>query len=133
MREHPYFTRHCEGRTREYIDDLCNYAAVPERPMPLHVCDRIPDIEANRGDFDIVSFARRGDAILFRPGLLHGGGATATSQPRRTLSIRCFGDDVVYQPPLRPAPTYPGVSALIQPGEPLRGPWFPQRYPRPGG
>lgn len=229
----PYFTRHYEGTMREFVDDYCNYAAVPEYRMllehspitdvvaavlgterlwlfydqifvkdaptgearrtpwhqdstywitggrqlggcwitlddtpaaeslefvrgshlgptyagtafdyndettphtPLDVYDRIPDIEANRGDFDIVSFAtRRGDAILFHPGVLHGGGATATSRPRRTLSIRFFGDDVVYQPSPRPAPTYPGISALIQPGEPLRGPWFPQLYPRPGG
>ena len=90
----------------------------------------IPDIEADRDAFDIVSFAiKRGDVVLFHPGLLHGGGATADSSPRRTLSIRFFGDDIVYAPKKRPAPTYPGTSALIEPGQPLRGPWFPQVHP----
>jgi len=78
-----------------------------------------------------VSFPiTRGDVILFHPGLLHGGGATADGSPRRTLSIRFFGDDVVYAPKKRPAPIYPGTSALIEPGQPLRGPWFPQVHPR---
>jgi ectoine hydroxylase-related dioxygenase (phytanoyl-CoA dioxygenase family) len=69
--------------------------------------------------------------VLFHPGLLHGGGARPGGRPRRTLSIRFFGDDVVYQPKARPAPPYPGTSALVAPGQPLRGPWFPQLYPRP--
>ena len=34
-----------------------------------------------------------------------------------------------YQTRPRPAPTYPGTAALLKPGEPLRGPWFPQLYP----
>lgn len=94
--------------------------------------ERIPDIEADRASFDIVSFPiTSGDVVLFHPGLLHGGGASATSRPRRTLSLRFYGDDVVYEDRPRPAPRYPGTSALIQPGEPLRGPWFPQVYPRP--
>jgi ectoine hydroxylase-related dioxygenase (phytanoyl-CoA dioxygenase family) len=115
------------GTSFDYHDETAPY-------QPLSVYERIPDIESRRDDFDIVSFGtRRGDVILFHPGMLHGGGATATSGPRHTLSIRFFGDDVVYRPQPRPAPTYPGTSALLQPGEPLRGPWFPQVYPRPGG
>jgi ectoine hydroxylase-related dioxygenase (phytanoyl-CoA dioxygenase family) len=112
------------GTAFDYHDETTPFA-------PLDVYDRIPDIEADRTRHDIVSFAtRRGDVVLFHPGLLHGGGATSTSRPRRTLSIRFFGDDVVYRPQPRPAPTYPGISALVKPGEPLRGPWFPQLYPR---
>ena len=90
----------------------------------------IPDIEADRDAFDIVSFPiTRGDVVMFHPGLLHGGGATATSSPRRTLSIRFFGDDVVYEPKRRPSPKFPGTTARVEPGEPLRGPWFPQVHP----
>jgi ectoine hydroxylase-related dioxygenase (phytanoyl-CoA dioxygenase family) len=100
--------------------------------QPGDVYPRLPDIEADRSSFDIISFPiTRGDVVMFHPGLLHGGGATATSRPRRTLSIRFFGDDVVYERRPRPAPTYPGISALLEPGEPLRGPWFPQLLPRP--
>jgi ectoine hydroxylase-related dioxygenase (phytanoyl-CoA dioxygenase family) len=68
--------------------------------------------------------------VMFHPSMLHGGGATGTSAPRRTLSLRFFGDDVVYEPRPRPAPRYPGTSACVSEGEPLRGPWFPQVFPR---
>jgi ectoine hydroxylase-related dioxygenase (phytanoyl-CoA dioxygenase family) len=105
-----------------------NDETVPYQP---HGYERIPDIEADRASFDIVSFPiTRGDVVLFHPAMLHGGGATAGGRPRRTLSLRFFGDDVVYETRPRPAPRYPGTSALLQPGDPLRGPWFPQVYPR---
>ncbi len=36
---------------------------------------RLPDIEADRGAFDIISFPNEpGDAVLFHPSILHGGG-----------------------------------------------------------
>ena len=44
--------------------------------QPGDTYPRIPDIEADRASFDIVSFPiTRGDVILFHPGLLHGGGS----------------------------------------------------------
>lgn len=93
--------------------------------------ERLPDIEADRASYDIVSFGiERGDVVIFHPGMLHGGGGTVASRPRRTLSIRFFGDDVTYRVPPKPAPPYPGISALIREGEPLRGPWFPQVWPQ---
>jgi ectoine hydroxylase-related dioxygenase (phytanoyl-CoA dioxygenase family) len=93
--------------------------------------ERTPDIEADRDAFDIVSFANQpGDAVMFHPRMLHGGGAS--SSPRRTLSIRFFGDDVVYEPrPGKPSPPYPGVAATLKPGDPLRSSWMPQLLPRP--
>jgi ectoine hydroxylase-related dioxygenase (phytanoyl-CoA dioxygenase family) len=98
---------------------------------PGDTYERIPDIEADRASFDIVSFdVTRGDVILFHPGLLHGGGSAMGGKGRRTLSLRFFGDDIVYKEQPRPAPPYPGISALVAPGEPLRGPWFPQVHPR---
>lgn len=109
----------------DYDDETAPYAPNDHR-------EPIPDIEADRSSFDIVSFGiERGDVILFHPALLHGGGGTVASRPRRTLSVRFFGDDVVYRVPPRPAPSYPGTAALVKEGEPLRGPWFPQLYPRP--
>ncbi len=111
------------GTAFDYADDTTPFTAGDTYP-------RIPDIEADRSSFDIVSFPiRRGDVIVFHPGMLHGGGATLDAPPRRTLSLRFFGENVVYRQQPRPAPTYPGISALIKPGEPLRGPWFPQVYP----
>jgi ectoine hydroxylase-related dioxygenase (phytanoyl-CoA dioxygenase family) len=92
---------------------------------------RIPDIEAERGSFDIVSFEiEPGDVVMFHPATLHGGGASEGR--RRTLSVRFFGSDVVYeQRPGRSEPPYPGLPATCTPGEPLRGSWFPQLLPRP--
>lgn len=115
------------GTAFDYDDETTPYAPNDHR-------ERIPDIEANRDRYDIVSFEiERGDVVLFHPALLHGGGGTAASRPRRTLSVRFFGDDVVYRVPPRAAPSYAGTAALIEEGEPLRGPWFPQLYPRPAG
>ena len=57
---------------------------------------------------------------------------TAVGSRRRTLSIRFFGDDVTYEPRPRPEPPYPGIAEVCEPGEPLRGHWFPQLR-GPGG
>ncbi|XOV84785.1 MAG: phytanoyl-CoA dioxygenase family protein [bacterium] len=55
---------------------------------------RLPDIEAARGDYDIVSFAvAPGDVLIFHPAMLHGGAAVAPGKTRRTLSLRYFGED----------------------------------------
>jgi ectoine hydroxylase-related dioxygenase (phytanoyl-CoA dioxygenase family) len=91
----------------------------PSRPL-------IPDVEADRDAFDIVSFAvEPGDLVVFHPNTLHGGGSPIAS-PRRTLSIRFYGDDIVYEPRAVPQPPYPGLDAQCRPGDPLRGQWFPQ-------
>ncbi|MBV8682803.1 MAG: phytanoyl-CoA dioxygenase family protein, partial [Caulobacteraceae bacterium] len=51
---------------------------------PLHAGEelpRLPDIEAERRAFDIVSFAvEPGDVVLFHPRMLHGGAATRGGQ-----------------------------------------------------
>lgn len=55
---------------------------------------RLPDIEADRSSYDIVSFAvQPGDVIMFHPAMLHGGAPAASGKRRRTLSLRYFGDD----------------------------------------
>ena len=92
---------------------------------------RLPDIEADRGAFDIVSFPNEpGDALFFHPQTLHGG--AAGSGPRHTLSLRFFGKDSHYSPrPGRPSPPCPGVAETCEPGRPLRSGWFPKVLPRP--
>jgi hypothetical protein len=63
-----------------------------QSPLP-----RLPDIQANRGDFDIVSWdLTPGDIIVFHLGILHGGGGTSPGLRRRTASLRFMGPDVVY-------------------------------------
>ncbi|GGC41315.1 phytanoyl-CoA dioxygenase [Novosphingobium marinum] len=55
---------------------------------------RLPDIEASRAAYDIVSWATEpGDGIIFHPSVLHGGGQTDAGEERRTVSLRFFGDD----------------------------------------
>ena len=92
---------------------------------------RLPDIQADRDAYDIVSFPNEpGDVVMFHPAVLHGGGASANE--RRTLSLRFFGDDVVYEPrPGKASPPFPGVDVTVKPGQPLRSSWFPQVRPRP--
>ena len=69
---------------------------------PLHPhssLPRLPDIEAERGAWDIVSWAvQPGDLIVFHPAVLHGGAATHAGARRRTLTLRFFGERAVYDP-----------------------------------
>jgi ectoine hydroxylase-related dioxygenase (phytanoyl-CoA dioxygenase family) len=53
----------------------------------------LPDIEAARASYDIISWAiEPGDIVIFHPGMLHGGAPTRSGQRRRTISLRFFGD-----------------------------------------
>ena len=64
----------------------------PDSPLP-----RLPDIEAARADFDIVSWAvEPGDLIVFHPATLHGGAPTRPGKRRRTLTLRFFGENARY-------------------------------------
>lgn len=70
----------------------------PEDPTePLYEGDafpRLPDIEADRDRWDIVSAdMARGDVLVFNMNSLHGGAPTFPGQRRRTLSFRFFGPD----------------------------------------
>jgi len=56
-------------------------------PMP-----RLPDIEAERGAYDIISWDNDpGDVVVFHLGVLHGGAGTAPGLRRRTVSMRFLG------------------------------------------
>ena len=93
----------------------------PGSPLP-----RLPDIEASRGDWDIVSWAvEPGDLIVFHPALLHGGAPTHSGGRRRTLTLRFFGTDAVYD--TRPGSDGPRVSGFhqrLRQGDPFRDPAF---------
>ncbi|MCR9279343.1 MAG: phytanoyl-CoA dioxygenase family protein [Pseudomonadaceae bacterium] len=94
---------------------------------------QLPDIDANRDEWDIVSWPiEPGDVILLHPGLLHGGGHTGADTRRRTLTVRCYGDDVVYaqRPTNMPsAPRRPGLGLKLRPGDPLRHSSMPRLRP----
>lgn len=87
----------------------------------------LPDIEADRSKWDIVSWAiEPGDAVIFHPSILHGGAPTHVGSKRRTLSLRYFGPDTVFakRPGPHTAPQVPGLNELT-PGDPFRNPAFP--------
>ena len=66
-------------------------------PLP-----RLPDIQAQRDDFDILSWdVARGDLIVFHLGILHGGAGTASGMRRRTVSRSFLGPDVVFDGRMR--------------------------------
>ncbi len=82
----------------------------------------LPDIEAHRDAFDIVSFAvDPGDVVFFHPAMLHGGAPTRPGQRRRTLTLRYFGSDARYEArPGRAGPRVAGLHERMTPGAPFR-------------
>lgn len=60
-----------------------------------HVGTPIPDVQAARDEYDIISFpCEVGDVVCFHFGTLHGGGATTgAEQTRRAVALRYFGED----------------------------------------
>ncbi|MCZ6711529.1 MAG: phytanoyl-CoA dioxygenase family protein [Gammaproteobacteria bacterium] len=95
----------------------------------------LPDIQAERDQWDIVAAEiTPGDVVIFHPGVLHGGGPTKQVERRRAITVRCYGDDVVYvkRPDSRPTvPLTPGLSLALNPGDPLRHPYYPKLRPLP--
>jgi ectoine hydroxylase-related dioxygenase (phytanoyl-CoA dioxygenase family) len=116
----------------------------PDADMP-----RLPDIEANRDSWDIVSWAvEPGDVIAFHPRVLHGGAPTQPGDLRRTLSLMYFGGDATFvERPVNPmfearqranggsvrvrkGRSSPRLYANLRPGDPFRDPVFPMLLPR---
>lgn len=92
---------------------------------PLHpgsTLPRLPDIEAERNAHEIIAFAvEPGDVVIFHPQLLHGGAATTGGARRRTLTLRFFGEDSVYDPREGGAgPPVKGFHQRMTAGEPFR-------------
>jgi ectoine hydroxylase-related dioxygenase (phytanoyl-CoA dioxygenase family) len=89
----------------------------PDAALP-----RLPDIEAHRDAFDIVSFAAEpGDVVFFHPAILHGGAPTRPGQRRRTLTLRYFGPGARYEArPGRAGPRVEGFHEQMTPGAPFR-------------
>ncbi len=105
-----------------------------DETLPIYPGDqlpRLPDIEGHRKDFDIVSFAvEPGDVVMFHPKMLHGGAATHGGARRRTLTLRFFGQNSVYETrPLPAGPRMPGLHEL-KPGEPFRNEGFLKLLPK---
>ena len=91
---------------------------------------RLPDIEADRdapnSPWDIVGYETRpGDVVLFHPKMLHGGGATHPDGRRRTLTLRFFGEDAIYEArDGRAGPVIKGFHDRMRTGDTFRDPSF---------
>lgn len=104
---------------------------ISQSSHPLSPFDRLPDIEANRSDYDIISFdVEPGDVIIHHVMTVHGSrGNMSKNQVRRAVSLRYCGDDIVYCD--RP-------GAMVQPylidkpdeGAPLYSKDYPLVWPR---
>ena len=91
----------------------------------------VPDIDANREEYDIVSFdmAPR-DALIFSARILHGArGNSSSTQDRVALSTRWLGDDVLWDPREGVDPTVDPAQVLVDPGMPPRdNSFFPEIF-----
>ncbi|MGB0379532.1 MAG: phytanoyl-CoA dioxygenase family protein [Luminiphilus sp.] len=91
----------------------------------------VPDIEANREEYDIVSFDMApGDALIFSAWILHGArGNSSSTQDRVALSTRWLGDDVLWDPREGVDPTVDPTQVLVDPGTPPRdNSFFPEIF-----
>jgi ectoine hydroxylase-related dioxygenase (phytanoyl-CoA dioxygenase family) len=109
--------------------------ALDDDTAPLHATDevpRLPDIEADRAAFDIVSWGvEPGDVVLFHPATLHGGAPTHAGGRRRTLTLRFFGEPSSSDKRPGPAgPRAPGFHERMSQGAPFRDPAFLKLRPR---
>ena len=98
----------------------------------------LPDIEAERAQWPVVSWATQpADVVIFHPAMLHGGGDTGPGQRRRTLSLRFFGEavHVAQRPGRQPVEATQRHGAQVHPltrmraaadGSPFRDPAFPK-------
>lgn len=94
---------------------------------------QLPNIQKEREKWDIRSHASQpGDLLVIHPKVLHGGAPTSEEMQRRTMTVNVFGPDVTFQPkPTRINMRFPGLAEALQPGDPLRHPYFPKLRPVP--
>ena len=88
--------------------------------------ETIPDIDSNRADYNILSWALRpGDCIVFHMRTVHGAPATTGMKTRRRgFSTRWLGDDACFAiRRWKTSPPYREVN--LKPGDKMEHPSFP--------
>jgi len=91
--------------------------------------EKIPDIDAARGDYDILSWdLEPGDAVAFHALTIHGAPGNRSDRGRRVLSLRVVGEDAVYNP--HAAASKPHREPACRPGERLDPEVFPLLWHR---
>lgn len=95
-----------------------------------------PDIEANRGDYELVSWDMEpGDVVFFNGRTVHGGGGRLPDgEGLRVFNTKWLGDDVrVCFRPEGMDPDHSGVmtAAGLGPGDRVNGPLYPEVWRSP--
>ena len=104
---------------------------VTQTPIKSSPEQRCPDIEANRSDYDIVTFdVVPGDVIVHHVRTVHGAGGNGSDRWRRAMSFRYTGADVRYKNRQGAIPQV-GMTHDLQDGDPLFSKDYPLVYPRP--
>jgi ectoine hydroxylase-related dioxygenase (phytanoyl-CoA dioxygenase family) len=96
--------------------------------------ERMPDIEADRPSYDIVSFDMvPGDCVAFAGMTVHGAPGNASDlHARRALSTVWLGDDAIFA--VRPGKVRPYFEGHgLKPGDPMDCHYFPRVWPRDNG
>ena len=90
--------------------------------------EELPDIDANRRDYDILSWALGpGDALAFDYRTVHGAPAnTSASAQRRAFSLRLVGDDATFAKRAGVVTSPPFNDVGLLHGDALVGREFPQ-------
>jgi ectoine hydroxylase-related dioxygenase (phytanoyl-CoA dioxygenase family) len=98
--------------------------------QPATGLEPVPDIEADRGSYDIAAWSLEpGDTIIFDYRTLHGTGDAMVKSLRRAFSTRWLGDDATYCE--RAGETSPPYSHHgMRHGERMREDWFPVLWRR---
>lgn len=104
------------------------YAAKPAGAED--VLDKLPDIEANPDDYDLVFFDYKpGDCSVHHIRTIHGSkGNKSKTTRRRAVTVRYCGDDATYL--ARPYAPEQGHGAYLKDGDPIGGPDYPLVWPR---
>jgi ectoine hydroxylase-related dioxygenase (phytanoyl-CoA dioxygenase family) len=91
----------------------------------------LPDIEANRPGYPIISWALEpGDAVFFHMLALHGAAGVDGVRRRRVLSVRFMGEDIRHAPRRwKTSPHFPGLVDELPAGAEMVHPLFPIVWP----
>ncbi|WP_353257613.1 phytanoyl-CoA dioxygenase family protein [Hyphomonas sp.] len=106
-------------------------ALVAQTPLPASGLPKLPDIEGNMADFDIISFdVKPGDVIIHEGRTVHGSGGNNSHRPRRAFSLQYCGDDVRYHK--RAGRFFSSrMTHSLLPGDALFAKDYPVVWPRP--
>ena len=87
--------------------------------------EKMPDIEAARGDYDIVAWDMEpGDVIAFHAMTVHGAGGNLRDDVRRRgYTVRYTGDDARYD--TRPGTAIPLLTDELRDGDPMDSALYP--------